>query len=92
MTLNIEEKILLDEKVACCLQSLDCSLHANFSFLNTNKPNLFLQPSQHKTLIIEEFEPDVFRQLIEYIHTGAVTLQPRTLLGELFRTILFLLV
>lgn len=42
-----------------------------------------LQPSshQHATLIIEEFEPDVFRQLIEYIHTGCVTLQPRTLLG-----------
>ncbi|XP_043222834.1 serine-enriched protein-like [Amphibalanus amphitrite] len=37
--------------------------------------------SQHQTLIIEEFEPDVFRQLIEYIHTGCVTLQPRTLLG-----------
>ncbi|XP_055706565.1 serine-enriched protein isoform X1 [Phlebotomus papatasi] len=36
---------------------------------------------QHQTLIIEEFEPDVFRQLIEYIHTGGVTLQPRTLLG-----------
>ncbi|ODN02448.1 Serine-enriched protein [Orchesella cincta] len=38
-------------------------------------------PQQHQTLIIEEFEPDVFRQLIEYIHTGYVTLQPRTLLG-----------
>ncbi|CAH2234470.1 jg1612 [Pararge aegeria aegeria] len=36
---------------------------------------------EHQTLIIEEFEPDVFRQLIEYIHTGCVTLQPRTLLG-----------
>lgn len=32
-------------------------------------------------MIIEEFEPDVFRQLIEYIHTGQVCLQPRTLLG-----------
>ena len=32
-------------------------------------------------MIIEEFEPDVFRQLIEYIHTGCLTLQPRTLLG-----------
>ena len=44
----------------------------------------FQQPvlqNQHQTLIIEEFEPDVFRQLIEYIHTGCVTLQPRTLLG-----------
>ena len=35
------------------------------------------------TVIIEEFEPDVFRQLIEYIHTGCVLLQARTLLGEL---------
>lgn len=43
-----------------------------------------MQPiaQQHQTLIVEEFEPDVFRQLIEYIHTGCVTLQPRTLLGE----------
>lgn len=40
------------------------------------------QSNQHATLIIEEFEPDVFRQLIEYIHTGCVTLQPRTLLGN----------
>ena len=39
-------------------------------------------PSSHQTLIIEEFEPDVFRQLIEYTHTGCVTLQPRTLLGK----------
>ncbi|XP_033349913.1 golgin subfamily A member 6-like protein 22 isoform X1 [Bombus vosnesenskii] len=39
------------------------------------------EPNQHQTVIIEEFEPDVFRQLIEYIHTGCVTLQPRTLLG-----------
>jgi len=37
-------------------------------------------------LIIEEFEPDVFRQLIEYIHTGCVTLQPRTLLGKPCKT------
>ncbi|KAK6617868.1 hypothetical protein RUM43_014097 [Polyplax serrata] len=41
------------------------------------------QSNQHHTLIVEEFEPDVFRQLIEYIHTGCVTLQPRTLLGTL---------
>ncbi|XP_066583109.1 serine-enriched protein isoform X2 [Prorops nasuta] len=39
------------------------------------------QSNQHHTVIVEEFEPDVFRQLIEYIHTGCVTLQPRTLLG-----------
>ncbi|XP_054286374.1 serine-enriched protein isoform X2 [Macrosteles quadrilineatus] len=48
-----------------------------------NLQNSGAQPTgmQHATLIIEEFEPDVFRQLIEYIHTGNVTLQPRTLLG-----------
>ena len=40
-----------------------------------------IKVEEHQTLIIEEFEPDVFRQLIEYIHTGCVTLQPRTLLG-----------
>lgn len=45
---------------------------------------LCLQPAvqTHQTMIIEEFEPDVFRQLIEYIHTGCVTLQARTLLGK----------
>lgn len=61
-------------------------------FVKTLRPifiyNHFIseQPSsqQHQTLIIEEFEPDVFRQLIEYIHTGCVTLQPRTLLGKHF--------
>ncbi|TMW48390.1 hypothetical protein DOY81_006519 [Sarcophaga bullata] len=48
-----------------------------------NLQNAAQQPAgqQHHTMIIEEFEPDVFRQLIEYIHTGCVTLQPRTLLG-----------
>lgn len=51
-----------------------------------NRFFVFLLQSQptgqaHQTLIIEEFEPDVFRQLIEYIHTGQVCLQPRTLLG-----------
>ncbi|XP_043597662.1 trichohyalin-like isoform X2 [Bombus pyrosoma] len=46
-----------------------------------NLQNAAQQPNQHQTVIIEEFEPDVFRQLIEYIHTGCVTLQPRTLLG-----------
>lgn len=52
-------------------------------FISIDKKPI-LQPSsnQHHTLIIEEFEPDVFRQLIEYIHTGCVTLQPRTLLGK----------
>lgn len=33
-------------------------------------------------IVIEEFDADVFRQLVEYVHTGCVTLQPRTLLGK----------
>ena len=51
--------------------------------LKLKYPSLLFQNQieEHQTLIIEEFEPDVFRQLIEYIHTGCVTLQPRTLLG-----------
>ncbi|XP_018907751.1 serine-enriched protein isoform X4 [Bemisia tabaci] len=49
--------------------------------LNSQSSTSQPQPHQHQTQIIEEFEPDVFRQLIEYIHTGCVTLQPRTLLG-----------
>ena len=53
--------------------------------MSHTKPSLPFQPTSdlhHQTLIIEEFEPDVFRQLIEYAHTGCVTLQPRTLLGK----------
>ncbi|XP_033323419.1 uncharacterized protein LOC117218843 isoform X2 [Megalopta genalis] len=46
-----------------------------------NLQNAAQQPNQHTTLIIEEFEADVFRQVIEYIHTGCIMLQPRTLLG-----------
>ncbi|XP_066151607.1 serine-enriched protein-like isoform X2 [Euwallacea fornicatus] len=49
--------------------------------LNLQNASQQPQSQQHQTMIIEEFEPDVFRQLIEYIHTGCVTLQPRTLLG-----------
>ncbi|XP_012282127.1 serine-enriched protein [Orussus abietinus] len=49
--------------------------------LNQQNAALQAQSYQHHTLTIKEFEPDVFRQLIEYIHTGCVTLQPRTLLG-----------
>ena len=33
------------------------------------------------TITILEFEPEVFKQLMEYIHTGSVMLQSRTLLG-----------
>ncbi|XP_003386107.1 PREDICTED: serine-enriched protein-like isoform X2 [Amphimedon queenslandica] len=33
------------------------------------------------TVTVLDFEPEVFKQLMEYIHTGAVMLQSRTLLG-----------
>lgn len=33
------------------------------------------------TVVVSEFEPSVFKQLIEYLHTGVCILQPRTLLG-----------
>lgn len=33
------------------------------------------------TVVVNEFEPEVFKQLIEYTHTGSVMLQARTLLG-----------
>lgn len=33
------------------------------------------------TVVVRDFEPDVFKQLIDYTHTGSVVLQARTLLG-----------
>ena len=30
---------------------------------------------------VEKFEPDVFRQLMEFAHTGRLDLQPRTITG-----------
>lgn len=77
------------------IKALFYHLHSSFSFILCIRfcdDELFIlffffslksQPTgqAHQTLIIEEFEPDVFRQLIEYIHTGQVCLQPRTLLG-----------
>lgn len=33
------------------------------------------------TIVVDDFEPEVFKQLMEYIHTGSVVLQSRTLLG-----------
>lgn len=38
--------------------------------------------TSHTVIVVEEFDADVFRQLVEYVHTGCVILQPRTLLGE----------
>lgn len=52
-----------------------------FSQQHQQSSAAFDPASAHQTMIIEEFEPDVFRQLIEYVHTGCVTLQARTLLG-----------
>ena len=35
----------------------------------------------HPTVIVKDFEPEVFKQLVTYTHTGGVVLQARTLLG-----------
>ena len=37
--------------------------------------------SSHTTLRVTGFEPDVFRQLMEFAHTGRVDLMPRTIIG-----------
>ena len=37
--------------------------------------------STHTTLRVTGFEPDVFRQLMEFAHTGRVDLMPRTIIG-----------
>ncbi|XP_071491488.1 serine-enriched protein-like [Diadema antillarum] len=34
-----------------------------------------------RTVIVEEFEPAVFRQLIQYCHTGCVTIKPKIVIG-----------
>lgn len=33
------------------------------------------------TVVVKDFEPEVFKQLVDYTHTGMVVLQARTLLG-----------
>ena len=35
----------------------------------------------HTTVRVTGFEPDVFRQLMEFAHTGRVDLMPRTIIG-----------
>ena len=37
--------------------------------------------SSHTTLRVTGFEADVFRQLMEFAHTGRVDLMPRTIIG-----------
>lgn len=46
------------------------------------KNNISTSVTSPTVIVIEEFDADVFRQLVEYVHTGCVTLQPRTLLGK----------
>jgi hypothetical protein len=83
-------KAKLLKLILACVFSSWMMEYAN-SLLSIYKLSTFaFQPQPHQTLIIEEFEPDVFRQLIEYIHTGYVTLQPRTLLGNLAYLYVFL--
>ena len=45
----------------------------------------FLQPERdtpHVTMRVDKFDSDVFRQLMEFAHTGKLDLQPRTITGE----------
>lgn len=46
-----------------------------------------LQPcaatDSHKTVVyIDEFDADVFKQVLEYIHTGSTVLDPSTVVGR----------
>ena len=37
--------------------------------------------TSHMTMRVERFDSDVFRQLMEFAHTGRIDLQPRTITG-----------
>ncbi|XP_071966103.1 serine-enriched protein-like isoform X2 [Antedon mediterranea] len=41
----------------------------------------FAESSHPRTVVIKEFDPNVFHQLVEYVHTGCVTLQAETVIG-----------
>ncbi|XP_071811953.1 serine-enriched protein-like isoform X2 [Apostichopus japonicus] len=41
------------------------------------------EANRPRTITVEEFEPSVFRQLVDYCHTGCATLKPRNILGLL---------
>ena len=36
----------------------------------------------HLNIRIEKFEADIFRQLMEFVHTSRIELQPRTVIGQ----------
>ena len=57
-------------------------LYQEYKTLPQPKQEVKLKSKNHLTIRIEEFEADVFRQLMEYIHTGRLDLQPRTIIGE----------
>ncbi|XP_077978613.1 serine-enriched protein-like [Glandiceps talaboti] len=61
---------------------LKLSMRTVFTKRSDSLPNLHLTSNNNpRTIVVKEFDSDVFRQLIEYIHTGCVTLQARTLVG-----------
>lgn len=80
-----------------CLNYLSCSVFRKMLYTNGNSINKkqkkkhSYKPSDgyiekydfrgQPTVIVGEFEPEVFKQLMEYTHTGSVMLQARTLLG-----------
>ncbi|XP_033116040.1 serine-enriched protein-like isoform X2 [Anneissia japonica] len=47
----------------------------------SNSGEDFPEINNPRTVVIKEFDPDVFHQLIEYVHTGCVTLQAETVIG-----------
>ncbi|KAL5248502.1 hypothetical protein ACHWQZ_G017633 [Mnemiopsis leidyi] len=49
--------------------------------LKDTSPRSIKSSKPPNTIVVPEFEPSVFKQLIEYLHTGVCTLQPRTLFG-----------
>lgn len=51
------------------------------SLKDSSPRNIKSKSKPQNTIVVQEFEPSVFKQLIEYLHTGVCTLQPRTLLG-----------
>ena len=60
----------------------ELNFYQEYKTLPQPKQEVKLKSKNHLTIRIEEFEADVFRQLMEYIHTGRLDLQPRTIIGK----------
>ena len=38
--------------------------------------------TQQQQIVVEEYDAEVFKKLLWYLHSGTVTFEPKTLLGE----------